>query len=458
MARPDSGGLIRWATESDPDGPDSSRITPVHLGRERALITPNWLWSPEPVKGALGHLDFGAGKITTKAGRKVGDLVRGLQLTVDPGTVADESVVYELRFRKDGSAYVQGAYAGFKLGNAFDHVLILGEPDKALADRPEIVSVVMGGCNGSSRATISTDPEGRRTSFQLGSHGAEGNVGEFITSAGFVRELSFYEENLARLAATFAGNVMAHAPENLRCPKVIDVPQRAYWTYLLPAMQQEQTSARAYQRWCEEATRRCRQGSDRTMEILREVQGDRFDPADIVDRDELAPLDEVLVGMKPGRHAPSLQVLVDTMRNSGDELWNLILDPELRTKVKFAGKYLEPELRTVQELCGASYVVAVLRQMLVGAVMSVNDYVEQTIEHFVQEWTRVLTEHGKLTFRGGSFAVYPFSHFVPLEQGAVMYRSDPGRVVSVNDRLGISGLYHGMWVDPVDLLPESYLR
>ena len=42
--------------------------------------------------------------------------------------------------------------------------------------------------------------------------------------------------------------------------------------------------------------------------------------------------------------------------------------------------------------------------MLAGAVMSVNDYVETTIEQYVQAWTLVLAKHGKLAFRGTSFA------------------------------------------------------
>ena len=458
MARPETGGLIRWATESDPEGPDSSRITPVRLlGEEPVRITPDWLWTPTPIKGAFEGLNFGKGRTANKARRKVEDLARGLRLSAAPEAVADESAIYELRLAGDASRYVQGAYAGFKLGRAFEHVLISGEPGTVLADKPDTVSIVLGGCNGSNRATISTNPEGRRTSFQLGSHGAEGNADEFITSAGFVRWLSFYEENLARLAATFAGNAMVHSPESVRYSVVIDVPWRAYWLYMLSAVQQGQTSARAYNRWREEVTRRCRLGSDRTVDILREVLGERFGRTDIIDQDELAPLGGILEDMEPGR-APDLQLLVDTMRNSGDPLWNMILDPDLREKVKFLNRPLSREVLTVQELCGASYVVAVLRRMLAGAVMSVNDYVEQTIEHFVREWTKVLTEHAKVTFGGTSFAVYPFSHFVPLEEGSVMYRRDPGRVVTVSDRNGISGFDHGEWVDPVvDLLPGSYL-
>jgi len=457
MARPEPSGLIRWTTESDPKGPDSSRITPVYLGQERVLIAPNWLWSPVPLSGAVGHLDIGS-KTSTKARRKSMDLATGLRLSADPDTVAGESVIYELRFRNDGSVYVQGGYAEFQLGKAFEHVHIQGDPGKVLADRPETVSIVLGGCNGSNRATISTNPDGRRTAFQLGSHGADGSVNEYITSAGFVRELSFYEQNLAYVATRFAANAMVHSPESARFSVVNDVPWRAYWLYMHAALQQRQTSAYAYNRWREEVTRRCRLGRDRNEELLREVLGDQSGKADIIDRDELEPLDQILVDMKPGRDAPDLQVLVDTMRNSGDPLWALILDPVLRTKVKYRNRPLEPELQTVQELCGASYVVAVLRRMLAGAVMSVNDYVEQTIEQFVQEWTKVLTEHAKVEFRGGSFAVYPFSHFVPNEVGAVMYRRDPGRIVTVNDLIGISGYHHGEYVDPVDLLPGSYLR
>ncbi|MEU8310149.1 hypothetical protein AB0C84_41905 [Actinomadura sp. NPDC048955] len=457
-ATPDSGGLIRWTTESDPEGPGSSRITPVLLtGQEPIRITSDWLWSPTSLKGAFGDLNFAKGKPAGRARRKVVDLARGLRLSADPDTVADESVVYELRLGNDRSRYMQGAYAGFNLGRASEHVHIAGEPGKVLADRPDTVSIVLGGCNGSSRATISTNPEGRRTSFQLGGYGAEGNADEFITSAGFVPWLSFYEENLACLAATFAGNVMVHSPESTRYSVVIDVPWRAYWLYMLSAVQRGQTSARAYKRWREEVTRRSRLGSDRTVDILREVLGDRFDRTEIIDQDELAPLGEILEDMEPGR-APDVQALVDAMRNAGDELWNLLLDPELRSQVKVKGRFLDPEIRTVQELCGTSYVVAVLRRMLAGAVMSVNDYVETTIEQYVQAWTDVLVQHGRLAFRGTSFAVYPFSHFVPLEEGGVMYRRDPGRVVTVNDRDGISGFDHGWWLDPVELLPGSYLR
>ncbi|WP_433467319.1 hypothetical protein [Spirillospora sp. CA-128828] len=457
MARPEPSGPIRWTTESDPKGPDSSRITPVHLGREWTEIAPNWLWLPESRKGALGHLDFGTGKAMTKARRKAKDLATGLRLSADPDTVAGESAVSELRFRDDGSVYVQAFYSEFQLGNAFEHVLIHGEPGKVLADRPETVSIVLGGCNGSNRATISTNPEGRRTAFQLGSHGADGNVQEYITSAGFVRGLSFYEQNLAYVATRFAANAMLHSPESARFPVVNDVPWRAYWLYMHDALRQSKTSAYAYDRWRDEATRRCRLGRDRNVELLREVLGDQSAKAELIDRDELVHLDQILEDMKPGRNAPELQVLVDTMRNSGDMLWNLILDPDLRTKVKYRNKFLSPELQSVQDLCGASYVVAVLRQMLVGAVMSVNDYVEQTIEHYVQEWTKVLTEHAKVTFRGTSCAVYPFAHFVPRERGEVMYRRDPGRIVTVNDPIGISGFHDGEWVDPVDLLPGSYL-
>jgi hypothetical protein len=458
MATPKPSGLIRWTTESDPDGSDSSRITPVLLeGPEPVSITPNWVWSPKPMKGAFEDLDFGRGKTATKALRKIRDLATGLGLSVAPDIAAGESVIYELRFGGDGSRYVQGAYAEFRLGNALEHVLISGEPGTVLAGGPETVSIVLGGCNGSSRATISTNPEGRRTSFQLGAYGAEGNADEYIVSAGFDQRLSFYEDNLAHLAATFAGNAMVHSPESIRYSVVIDVPWRAYWLYMLSALQQEQTSARAYKRWRDEVTRRCRLGSGRTVDVLRMVLGERFDQTEIIDEDEFAPLDGILQAMEPGR-APDIQVLVDTMRASGDELWNLLLDPELRSLVKVKGKFLEPELRTVQELCGTSYVAAVLRRMLAGAVMSVNDYVETTIEQYVQAWTPVLVKHGKLAFRGTSFAAYPFSHFVPLEEGGVMYRKDPGHIVTVNDRNGISGFPHGWWVDPVDLLPGSYLR
>ncbi|MEV3926986.1 hypothetical protein [Actinomadura coerulea] len=456
MARPETGGLIRWATESDPEGPDSSRITPVRLlGEEPVRITPDWLWTPTPIKGAFEDLNFGKGRTANKARRKVEDLARGLRLSAAPDTVADESAIYELRLAGDGSRYVQGAYAGFKLGRASEHVLISGEPGTVLADKPDTVSIVLGGCNGSNRATISTNPEGRRTSFQLGSHGAEGNADEFITSAGFVRSLSFYEENLARLSAVFAGNVMVHSPESVRYSVVVDVPWRGYWLYMYPELQQGQTSARAYNRWREEVARRSRLLADRTTELLREVLGERFARTEIIYRDELAPLDGILADMGPGR-VPGVQVLVDTLRNSG-ELWNLMLDPEIRSLVKARDKFLDPQIHTVQELCRASYVVAVLRRMLEGAVMSVNDYVEIPIEQSVQPWTEVLVKHGKLGFRGTSFAAYPFSHFVPLEEGEILYHRDPGRIVTVNDRHGISGYDHGEWVDPVDLLPRSYL-
>jgi hypothetical protein len=453
---PDAGGLPRWTTESDPEGPNSSRITPVLLkGQHPIRITPDWLWSPTAMKGAFGDLDFGKGRTTGKARRKVEDLVRGLRLSADPDTVADESVVYELRLASGGSRYVQGAYAGFNLGRASEHVLISGEPGKVLADRPETVSIVLGVCNGSNRATISTNPEGRRTGFQLGSHGATEEVTEFITSAGFYPQLSFYEENLACMSAMFAGNVMVHSPESVRYSVVVDVPWRGYWLYMFPALQQEQTSARAYDRWREEVTRRSRLVTGRTVDLLREALGGRSAQTEIIYRDELAPLDGILADMGPGR-APDLQVLVEAMRNSGDELWALLLDPELRSQVKVKGKFLDPMVRTVQELCGTSYAVAVLRRMLAGTVMSVNDYVETTIEQYVQAWTEVLVKHG-IAFRGTSFAVYPFSHFVPLEEGSVMYRRDPGRVVTVNDPNGISGFDHGEWVDPVGLLPRSYL-
>ncbi|SNR51159.1 hypothetical protein [Actinomadura mexicana] len=453
---PDSGGLTRWTTEWDPEGPYSSRITPVLLGQAPVRITPDWLWAPKPITGSFEDLELGKGKTTNKARRKVGDLVRGLRLSADPDTVVDESVIYELRLASDGSRYVQGAYAGFKLGRAFEHVLISGEPGKVLADRPETVSIVLGVCNGSSWATISTNPEGRRSAFQFGSHGATEEVAEFITSVGFNPQLSFYEENLAHLSAMFAGNVMVHSPESVRYSVVVDVPWRGYWLYMFPALQQEQTSARAYNRWRGEVTRRSRLLSDRTVDLLREALGARSAQTEIIYQDELAPLDGILADMGPGR-APDLQVLVDTMRNSGDVLWNLLLDPELRCQVKVKGRFLDPVVRTVQELCGTSYVVAVLRRMLAGTVMSVNDYVETTIEQYVQAWTEVLVKHG-LAFRGTSFAVYPFSHFVPLEEGAAMYHRDPGRIVTVNDRNGISGFDHGEWVDPVDLLPRSYQR
>ncbi|MGI5204027.1 hypothetical protein ACQEU6_20915 [Spirillospora sp. CA-108201] len=457
MARPVSGGLIRWTTESDPDGPDSSRITPVLFqGQEPFRVTPDWLWSPYALNGAFEDLDFGKGKATNRARTKVADLVRGLRLSADPRTVVDESVVYELRVASGGNRYVQGAYPALNLGGASEHVLIAGEPGKALADRPETVSIVLGVCNGSNRATISTDREGRRTAFQFGSHGAAGSTPEFITSAGFVRSLSFYEENLARLSAVFAGNVMVHSPESIRYSVVVDVPWRGYWLYMYPELQQEQTSARAYNRWREEVTRRSRLLTDRTTELLREVLGERFGRTDIIYRDEFEPLDEILADMGPGR-VPGIQVLVDTLRNSG-ELWNLILDPEVRSLVKGRdNKPIAPEVHTVQELCRASYVVAVLRRMLEGTVMSVNDYVEMPIEQSVQPWTEVLVKHGKLGFRGTSFAVYPFSHFVPLEEGAILYHRDPGRIVTVNDRHGISGFDHGEWADPVDLLPRSYV-
>ncbi|GGT76371.1 hypothetical protein GCM10010177_38170 [Actinomadura citrea] len=454
---PDAGGLTRWTTESDPEGPDSSRITPVLLtGEEPIRITPDWLWSPRAMKGAFGDLDFGKGRTTGKARRKVEDLVRGLRLSADPDTVADESVVYELRLASGGYRYVQGAYAGFNLGRASEHVLISGEPGMVLADRPETVSIVLGVCNGSNRATISTNPEGRRTGFQFGSRGAAESTPEFITSAGFVRPLSFYEENLARLSAVFAGNVMVHSPESVRYSVVVDVPWRGYWLYMYPELQQGQASARAYDRWREEVTRRSRLLTDHITNLLREVLGERSGETEIIYRDELAPLDGILADMGPGR-VPDLQVLVDTMRNSGDELWNLILDPGVRSLVKARDSFLDPEIHSVQELCRASYAVAVLRRMLAGTVMSVNDYVEIPIEQSVQPWTKVLVEHGKLAFRGTSFAVYPFSHFVPQEEGAILYHRDPGRIVTVNDRSGISGFDHGEWVDPVDLLPRSYL-
>ncbi|NDU71677.1 hypothetical protein GWI34_03405 [Actinomadura sp. DSM 109109] len=459
MAHPDAGGLIRWATESDPEGPGSSRITPVLLrGQEPIEVTPNWLWSPTTMKGSLGDVQFGKGKATDKARRKARDLVRGLGLSADPETVVDESTIYELRLTDKGSLYVQGSYAGFKLGRSFEHVLIQGEPATVLADRPETVSIVMGVCNGSNRATISTNPEGRRTSFQLGSHGAAESVDEFVASAGFAPSLSFYEENLARLSAVFAGNVMVHSPdpESVRYAVVIDVPWRGYWLYMYPVLRQSRTTAGVYRQWREEVTRRSALVAHRVAALLREVLGERADQVEIIYRDELAPLDGILASLEPGR-VPDIQVLVDVMRNSGDQLWNMLLDPVLRSQVKIKSRSLDPEIHTVQELCGTSYVAAVLRRMLAGTVMSVNDYVEQTIEHYVQEWTRVLTQHGKLTFRGGSFAVYPFSHVVPRELGAVMYRSDPGSIVTVNDRSGISGLAHGQQIDPVDLLPRTYL-
>ncbi|GGQ22596.1 hypothetical protein BKA00_007097 [Actinomadura coerulea] len=455
-ATPDSGGPVRWTTESDPEGPDSSRITPVLLtGREPVRLTPNWLWSPRPLKGAFGDLDFGKGRTTGRARRKAEDLVRGLRLSAEPDTVVDESVIYELRRSSDGSRYVQGAYVGFNLGRASEHVLISGEPGKVLADRPETVSIVVGVCNGSNRATISTNPEGRRSTFQFGSHGAAERTAEFITSAGFAPSLSLYEENLALLSAAFAGNAVVHSPENVGYTIPLDVPWRGYWLYMWPALKEELTSDRAYDRWREEVTRRSRLLRHRTEELLREVLGERADQTEITYRDELAPLDGILAEARPGR-VPGVQILVDTLRNSGDELWELILDPGIRSLVKARGSYLDPEIHTVQELCQASYVVAVLRRMLAGPVMSVNDYVELPIEQSVQAWTEVLVKHGKLAFRGTSFAVYPFSHFVPFEEGEALYHRDPGRVVSVNDRNGVSGFDHGEWVDPVELLPESY--
>lgn len=453
MAHPESSGLIRWSTELDPNGPHSSRITPLRLGRETFLITPNWLWSPEPLKGSFGHLEFGSGKIASKARRKVRDLVTGLDLAAEPDRVAHESVLYELRFRANGTVYVQGAHAGFTLGNAFEHVLIRGEPGEVLADRPERISVVLGGCNGSSQATISTRLGAAGPHSSSARTAARRTCPSSSCRPSSSRK-SFYEENLARLTTTFAGNTMRHTPESTQFSFVNDVPWRAYWLYMLRTVQQEKTSASAYRRRRGEVNRRFRMGRDRNVELLREVLGDRSAGVEFIDRDELQPLDEILENLQPGRRAPELQDLVDIMRNSGDQLWNLTLDPDLRTKVTFMGKPLTPEVRTVQELCGNSYVVAVLGQMLAGPVMSVN--VEQTIEHFVREWTKVLTKHAGVTFRGKSFAVYPFSHFVPSETGAVMYRTDPGRVVTVNDPTGISGFLHGEWVDPVDLLPGSY--
>lgn len=455
-ATPDSGGLVRWTTESDPQGPGSSRITPVLFqGQEPIRVTPDWLWSPTALKGAFGDLDFGKGKATGKARSKVEDLVRGLRLAADPGTVADESVVYELRLASNGSRNVQGAYAAFNLGGASEHVLFSGEPGKVLADRPDTLSIVVGVCNGSSRATISTNREGRRTAFQFGSHGAAESTAEFIASAGFDPSLSFYEENLARLSAVFAGNVVVHSPESVRYSIVVDVPWRGYWLYMYPALKQGQASARAYDQWRGEVTRRSRRVANRTEDLLREVLGERVGRTEIIYRDELASLDGILSDMGPGR-VPDLQVLVDTLRNSEDELWKVILDPGVRTLVKSRGRSLDPEIHTVQELCQAAYLVAVLRRMRAGAVMSVNDYVELPIEQSVEAWTKVLVGHGVLAFRGTSFAVYPFSHFVPLEEGQAMYHRDPGRDVRVNDPNGISGFRHGTQVDLVDLLPGSY--
>ena len=451
MVNPSSSEHIRWTTRLASEGHNGS-ITPKVLGRERSLITPNWLWSPEPIKGAYGQLDFGAGRMANKTRRKVEALITGLGVS---GVSTHESLIYELRQAKSEGLYPQGAYGGITYGDALEHVLISGEPRDVLADKPERMSIVFGGCNGSNKGTIATTPDGWAP-FQFGGEGGEHDPDEYIVSVGFTPWTCLYEENVARLSTTFAGNMMARAPEDIRFSVVNDVPWRGYWLYLLRHLQHNKTSVAAFRRWREEVNARSRSGRDHHAELLRGVLGDRAGCEEIIDVDEFEPLDEILMNLEPGAGAPQLQDLVDIMRSSGDPLWNLTLDPDLRQKVKYKSAFLSPEVRTVQELCGNSYVVAVLRRMLLGPVMSVNDYVEQTIEAFVQEWTSVLTEHAGLTFQGGSFAVYPFSHIVPQGEGQVLYRADPGRILLVDDRLGISGYRHGEWVDAVTLLPGSY--
>lgn len=470
-----NSGFTRWTTELDPDGPNTSRITPVFLAGEPVQITPDWLYSPEPISGTFDGVRFGDGGGAAKNIQKLEALIQGLGLR---GVSVPDSVVYELRTNPQGR-YVQSAFTGFKAGAGLEHFSVHGDVETVLATRPDHVTIVTGGCLGSNQGTVAETRLGLfrrgRASFQLGSHGADERTISRIFSAGFVPDLTFYEmENVWRSASAIA-KVILRSPGEIRWTIRLDVPRVEYYTYLLRYAQAGKASRKACIGWFDQDDERSAMVRAYFRRVLQQLLGGRFKKVKVVEKDELAPIGEVLRRRIKPRRGPDLQDLVDVMRNQGDPLWNALLAPAIRPQVQFGRTPLTPYLQTVQELCGASYTAAVLGASQDGPVISMNDYVETTIQASVQAFTPVIATRYGLDFHG-AIALFPYGKFIPNK--GVMYRQDPGRDVIFHNPSGmrvnhptemepstVEGeeksrrrlLQDGEGLDPADLLPSLYV-
>ncbi|MGI8330919.1 hypothetical protein ACRYCC_13215 [Actinomadura scrupuli] len=431
-----NSGIIRWSTELDPDGPNTSRVTPHFLAGEPVQITRDWLYSPEPISGTHDGVLYGEGGGATKNARRLEALIQGLGLR---NVAVSPSVMYELRSRED-KRYVQSAFTGLGTGAAQEHFAVHGDVEQAFATRPAHVTIVTGGCLGSNQGTVAETRLGLfrrgRAPFQLGSHGADEHTVSRLLSAGFVPDLVFYElENAWRSACAIA-KVISRSPGETRFTINLNVPREEYYTYILRYAQAKKISRDASIAWFDQDDERNAMDRAFFRQLLQEMLGNRYKKIKIVEKDELAPVGEILRGRirRRFKREVNLQDLVDVMRNQGDPIWDALLSPALRPEVHLQRKPLTPYLQTVQELCGASYTAAVLRASQNGPVISINDYVESTIQASVDAFTPVIAKRWGLEFHG-AVALFPYGKIIPST--GVMYRQDPGRDVIFHNPSGV---------------------
>lgn len=468
------GGLVRLRTESDPEGPGTSRITPVRLADAVVQVTEDFLYAPEPLVGQVDDLSFDKGTIASKNALKIQASIEALGLR---GASQPSSVIYEIR-RRNGKRYVQGAFTALKAGAETEHIALKGD---AIGSKPKHVTVVTGGCLGSNRGTVAVMREGlfgrQKQPFQLGSHGADEKAVKRLLFAGFNPGLTFYEYEVIWRSASEIAKLILQSSGDISWTIRLDVPCVEYYTYILRWVERRRISRGTAIEWFNHVDARSRAVRDYFAALLRKMLGGALKRrVKLVEKDELAPVGHYLrEEFRPWRR-PSLRGAVDVMRSQGNPIWNAMLSPAIRPQVVFQGRRLAPEVESVQQLCGASYTIAPLDEsQQADVVLSVNDPQETTIEDSVMAFRPVIALRYGLQF-SPSVGWYPLGKILPGEPGQIMYRSDPGRevILSNPDRLGVryqdNGVdldveepekprflrEDGIRLDPVNLLPLLY--
>ncbi|TDC48063.1 hypothetical protein E1281_25300 [Actinomadura sp. KC345] len=447
MLAPPTSGFIRFTTERDPQGSAPARLTPILLGGEHPVgFAPDWVYAHLDDVSPYGGLALA--KPGNKVYRKVNDLFQILGIGVEDGVLVREDVLANVGTDRHGAEMLRAAFAGVVFDGRREDWSMVGEPRQALSslstDEAKTITFFTGGCLGGADVTIARTPSG---TYPLVQSATSSGLKEELYSVSFEpgETLSFYErETMYRLAVNIVKLVRRLPGRKVRIR--LDVPRGQYYLYTLDAHQNGLIKPGACIEWFDAVDKRNRM----VVEHFRQVFHTLGVHADVLSTtDELSSVAEYLREEYRANHTPTLNDLVNVMRDSGDSLWEHALDPRVRERTKVG------PLDSVKAFNATAYSLAVAREAEAGPTIEIDDPVERPIFEGADRLSK------PLPWKLQACGVYPQSRFHPRTIGVKdrrfhLYRDDPGHEVVLNDPDGLTGRTDGEVIVLDDLLPELY--